>query len=182
MNSKEIVTQIRASLEKDTRINLHRYPITIATQNGDLILNGDVESVAAKKLALLAAAEVHGVERIVDRLKVTPAEKMEDAELRDHVCKVLIEEPAFEQYIVHDFAGVAVEAARKARLESAPSINVEVANGVVTLNGQVSSLSHKRLAGVLVWWVPGTRDVINGLEEVPPEQDNDDVMGTHPVG
>jgi osmotically-inducible protein OsmY len=176
MNSKEIVTQIRASLEKDTRINLHRYPITIATQNGDLILNGDVESVAAKKLALLAAAEVHGVERIVDRLKVTPAEKMEDAELRDHVCKVLIEEPAFEQYIVHDFAGVAVEAARKARLESAPSINVEVANGVVTLNGQVSSLSHKRLAGVLVWWVPGTRDVINGLEEVPPEQDNDDEL------
>jgi osmotically-inducible protein OsmY len=101
---------------------------------------------------------------------------MEDAELRDHVCKVLIEEPAFEQYIVHDFAGVAVEAARKARLESAPSINVEVANGVVTLNGQVSSLSHKRLAGVLVWWVPGTRDVINGLEEVPPEQDNDDEL------
>jgi osmotically-inducible protein OsmY len=53
---------------------------------------------------------------------------------------------------------------------------VEVANGVVTLNGQVSSLSNKRLAGVLVWWVPGTRDVINGLEEVPPEQDNDDEL------
>jgi osmotically-inducible protein OsmY len=176
MNSKEIVTQIRASLEKDTRINLHRYPITIATQNGDLILNGDVESVAAKKLALLAAAEVHGVERIVDRLKVTPAEKMEDAELRDHVCKVLIEEPAFEQYTVHGFAGVDIEAGRKSRLEPSPSINVEVANGVVTLNGQVSSLSHKRLAGVLVWWVPGTRDVINGLEEVPPEQDNDDEL------
>lgn len=176
MNSKEIVRHIRATLEKDTRINLHRYPITIATQNGDLILSGDVESVSAKKLTLLAAAEVHGVKHIVDRLKVTPAEKIEDAELRDHVCKVLIEEPAFEQYTVHGFAGVAVEAARKSRLEPSPSINVEVANGVVTLNGQVSSLSHKRLAGVLAWWVPGTRDVINGLEEVPPEQDNDDEL------
>ena len=50
MNSKEIVRHIRATLEKDTRINLHRYPITIATQNGDLILSGDVESVSAKKL------------------------------------------------------------------------------------------------------------------------------------
>jgi osmotically-inducible protein OsmY len=176
MDAQPIVRQIRATLERDTRINLHRYPITLATQNGDLILSGDVESIAAKKLILLAAANVHGVERIVDRLKVTPAEKMEDAELRDHVCKVMLEEPAFEQYIVHGFAGVAVEAARKARLEPAPSINVEVANGVVTLNGQVSSLSHKRLAGVLAWWVPGTRDVVNGLEEVPPEQDNDDEL------
>ena len=96
MNSKEIVRHIRATLEKDTRINLHRYPITIATQNGDLILSGDVESIAAKKLALLAAAEIHGVQRIVDRLKVAPAEKMEDAEIRDHVCKVLTEEPALE--------------------------------------------------------------------------------------
>ena len=50
------------------------------------------------------------------------------------------------------------------------------ANGVVTLNGEVPSLSHKRLAGVLAWWVPGTRDVINGLEEVPPEEDNDDEL------
>jgi osmotically-inducible protein OsmY len=46
--------------------------------------------------------------------------------------------------------------------------------GVVTLNGQVPSLSHKRLAGVLAWWVPGSRDVINGLEVMPPEEDNDD--------
>jgi osmotically-inducible protein OsmY len=51
---------------------------------------------------------------------------------------------------------------------------VEVEDGVVTLNGQVPSLAHKRLAGVLAWWVPGSRDVVNGLEEVPPGEDNDD--------
>ena len=51
---------------------------------------------------------------------------------------------------------------------------MQVNDGVVTLNGKVSSLSHKRLAGVLAWWVPGSRDVINGLEEVPAEQDTDD--------
>ena len=60
--------------------------------------------------------------------------------------------------------------------EPSRSINVEVANGVVTLNGEVPSLTHKRLVGVLAWWVPGSRDVINGLEEVPPEQDNDDEL------
>jgi BON domain len=43
-----------------------------------------MENVAAKKLALLAAAEIQSVERIVDPLKVDPAEKLGDAEIRDH--------------------------------------------------------------------------------------------------
>jgi osmotically-inducible protein OsmY len=175
MNSKEIVRHIRATLEKDTRINLHRYPITIATQNGDLILSGDVESIAAKKLALLAAAEIHGVQRIVDRLKVAPAEKMEDAEIRDHVCKVLTEEPALEHCLIEGSVE-GVETVRRAVPEPAGSILVQVNDGVVTLNGEVPSLTHKRLVGVLAWWVPGSRDVINGLEEVPPEEDNDDEL------
>jgi osmotically-inducible protein OsmY len=49
-----------------------------------------------------------------------------------------------------------------------------VGDGVVTLDGQVSSLSHKRLAGVLAWWVPGSRDVVNGLEVAPIQEDSDD--------
>jgi len=44
----------------------------------------------------------------------------------------------------------------------------------VTLDGEVESLSHKRLAGLLAWWVPGTRDVVNGIEVKPYEDDNDD--------
>jgi hypothetical protein len=95
MNKETTIKQVRAVLEKDPRINLHRYPITIVAQNGDLILTGEVESIAAKKLALLAAADIHGVQRIVDRLKVTPAQKMGDAEIRDHMCRVLFEEPAW---------------------------------------------------------------------------------------
>ena len=174
--STELTKKIRATLEKDTRINLHRFPIRISLQNGDVILAGEMESVAAKKLALLAAAETHGVERIVDRLKVAPAEKMGDAEIRDHVCKLLIEESALEGCLIRALAGGDVESLQKAVVERADSIIVEVSEGVVTLNGKVPSLTHKRLAGVLAWWVPGTRDVINGLEEAPPEEDNDDEL------
>ena len=43
----------------------------------------------------------------------------------------------------------------------------------MTLNGQVSGLDQKRLAGVLAWWVPGSRDVINGIAVEPPEEDSD---------
>jgi osmotically-inducible protein OsmY len=28
----------------------------------------------------------------------------------------------------------------------------------------------------LAWWVPGSRDVVNGLDVLPPEEDNDDEM------
>ena len=51
---------------------------------------------------------------------------------------------------------------------------IAVADGVVTLDGQVESLSHKRLAELLAWWVPGTRDVVNGIEVKPYEDDSDD--------
>ena len=53
-------------------------------------------------------------------------------------------------------------------------VEAAVRDGVVTLNGRVQSLSHKRLAGVLAWWVPGTRNVVNGLDVQPPEEDTDD--------
>ena len=171
-----VIKEVRAALERDNRVNLHRYPISVTTQNGDLILAGEVESIAAKKLALLAAAKNQGVQRIVDRLTVLPAEKMEDAEIRDHVCKVLLEESALERCLIRGSVGGGMEIDRKTALDAAGSIMAEVQDGVVTLNGQVPSLSHKRLAGVLAWWVPGTRDVINGLEEVPPEEDNDDEL------
>lgn len=171
-----LTKKIRAALERDTRINLHRFPVRIAMQNDDIILAGEMENVAAKKLALLAAAETHGVQRIVDRLRVTPAEKMGDAEIRDHVCKLLIQEPALEACLIRGLAAGDVKSLQKAIAEPGNSIIVEVNDGVVTLNGKVPSLTHKRLAGVLAWWVPGTRDVIDGLEEVPPQQDNDDEL------
>jgi osmotically-inducible protein OsmY len=176
MDQERIVKQIRATLEKDNRINLHRYPIEIAVQNGDLILAGSVESIVDKKLAVLATSTIPGVGRIVDRLKVIPAEKMGDAEIRDHVRKVLTEESALERCLIQSPTEGSVETLRRAVPESAGSIVVEVKDGTVTLNGEVPSLTHKRLAGVLAWWVPGTRDVINGLEEVPPEEDNDDEL------
>ena len=58
--------------------------------------------------------------------------------------------------------------------DASGDILASVKDGVVTLDGWVISLSHKRLAGVLAWWVPGCRDVVDGLDVLPPEQDNDD--------
>jgi osmotically-inducible protein OsmY len=55
-------------------------------------------------------------------------------------------------------------------------IDVSVAEGVVLLDNYVATLVQKRMAGVLAWWVPGSRDVINGLAVEPPQDDSDGEM------
>jgi len=124
MGEESVVKEVRAALEKDIRSNFHSYPISIAVENGDLILEGEVEDIIAKKLALVTAAKTHGVQRIVDRLKVAPAEKMGDAEIRDHVCRVLIEEAALEHCFIQRLAGDELETVRKPTPEYGGSIAV----------------------------------------------------------
>ena len=171
-----LLRRIRALLEKDTRIDLHRCPIALSFDGEDLVLAGEVEHIAAKKIALQLAATAAPAARIVDRLRVISAQPMGDRKLRDHVVKVLLEEPALERCRVHNRMPKGPKIHRKAVSEPSGTIVVEVAGGVVTLNGEVPSLSHKRLAGVLAWWVAGCRDVVNGLEEVPAQEDNDDEL------
>ena len=48
--------------------------------------------------------------------------------------------------------------------------------GIVTQNGTIPGLTSKRLAGVMAWWVPGIRDVVNGIEISPPEEDSADMI------
>ncbi len=175
MSNISIVNQVRSSLAKDPKINLHAHQIEIAMEpEGALVLEGEVPSIAAKKLALSHAAQVSGVSGIVDRLRVTPAKRMGDGEIRDHVRDALLEEPAL------DPCGIRVEESghwrvcREVAAGSSYRIDVSVHEGVVTLDGVCESLVLKRLIGALTWWVPGTRDVINGVEVSPPEEDSDD--------
>lgn len=169
-----MLRRIEAAFERELRINLHAYPLQMEIDDGILTLEGVTESVAAKKLALELAAAEPGVAGIVDRLRVEPAEAMEDEDIRNHVCDAFVQEPAFADYAIRAFSFGAWETVRSAPREPTGVMEVEVADGIVTLNGTVGSLSHKRLAGVLAWWVPGSRDVVNGLEVSPPEEDNDD--------
>jgi osmotically-inducible protein OsmY len=168
----EIIKQVRAAFQHEPRINLHRFPIFIDFSDGVVTLEGKVENVAAKKIGLRLAAGMRGVRGIVDRLLVAPAVGMSDGEIRDHVRRALIQEPTLQACTIRGPVGEQDTSFR----EPGPGglIDIAVKDGVVTLNGAVTSLSHQRLAGMLAWWVPGSRDVINGLEVVPPEEDNDD--------
>ena len=169
-----ICAQVRAALEHAPRINLHRYPIHLHCEDGILTVDGEVAHIAAKKLALERAAAIPGVDGLVDRLRVVPTRPMGDGAIRDHVRDALLQEPAFATFAIAVREPGQVDAMRPAGGTPFGAMEVAVVDGVVTLNGQVPSLSHKRLAGVLAWWVPGSRDVINGLAVEPPEEDTAD--------
>lgn len=175
MARDRIIKELRAAFEHEPCINLHAHPVRIDFDGEALVLEGDVEDIVAKKLSLELAGAMPGVHGVVDRLRVIPAEPREDGAIRDGVCRALLDEQAMTNCTLRAWIKGQVETLREIlAADSCGNIEVSVENGVVTLDGEVISLSHKRLAGVLAWWTPGIRDVINGLEVSPPEQDTDD--------
>lgn len=175
IRAEEVIGTIQAALEREPRVNVHSHPIEITFADGTVTLSGEVEGIAAKKLALELAAAPSPVSGIVDRLRVEPSERMEDGAIRDHVCDALVEEPALKSYSIRVLVKQEMETVRDIG-DPKRFLEVEVTDGVVTLNGAAESLSHKRMAGVLAWWVPGSRDVVNGIELSYPMEDNDDEL------
>ncbi len=160
----EIVRRIKSALTDEPRIHLRSHPVAIAVEpDGAVVLQGELPTIAAKKTALDLAAAVPGVTGIVDRLRVAPSQKMTDGEIRDHLRDALVAEPAIDRYEIRILRGAQFQTCREASADSSGRIDLSVDDGVVTLAGRVDSLSHQRLVGAIAWWVPGTRDVINGL-------------------
>ena len=171
---EDVLKQVRAAFEFEPRIDLHHYPVEMDFSDGTLTLEGAMQNVAAKKLALELGIAVPGVTGIIDRLKVSPSAPMTDEEIRDHLCNALVDESAFGDCAIRADIKGRTETLKEPPLEKVGGIEVIVEDGAVLLEGQVPSLSHKRLAGVLAWWVPGSTNVLNCLEVVPPEEDNND--------
>lgn len=175
-NGNSVIKTVRAGLERDPHINLHRWPIRLEmSEDCVLLMEGEVDSIAAKKMALEIAGATPDVHGVIDRLQVVPAEPRSDGEILGSLETLLLE--------ARDLKNCSLRAMKKGQAftlqeitddNASGDILVAVRNGVVTLDGWVISLSHKRLAGVLAWWVPGCRNVVDTLEVLPPEQDGDD--------
>ncbi|HLA09602.1 MAG TPA: BON domain-containing protein [Pyrinomonadaceae bacterium] len=168
-----VIRDVMATLEREPKIDVHHYPISLDFDSGILTLEGQVKDIAAKKLALELGAAVASVTGIVDRLKVAAAEHMTDEVMREHIRDVLLQESALNDCAVRLCQGDRVDVIREPPADSRGAIEVTVQDGDVLLEGQVPSLSHKRLTGVLAWWIPGTQNVLNCLIVEPPEEDSD---------
>ena len=175
MNPREAITrQVHALLEREPRIDIHHHPVEIRNADGVVVLEGELADVAAKKLALGLAASVRGVSGIVDRLRVLPGERRGDGAVRDSFARLLLEQPELRNCTIRSHTNERIEVLREAGADGVGEIGISVTDGVIALEGRVISQSHRRFAGVLAWWTPGRRDVVNALEVKPDYEDRDD--------
>lgn len=173
--NNDLVGNIHAAFENESAINLHKTPIAVFVRDdGSLVLEGNVEDIITKRRAAQLAAMAAGAHAVLDHLRLIPSDHRGDGHILDLLYEALCQEPVF-----HGCTIVAVTESQPDKMKTPPDnetgfLEIEVADGVVNLNGHVQSLSHKRLAHVLAWWTPGVADVDDRLRITPPEQDNDD--------
>jgi len=166
---------VRAALEVEARVGLPSHPLEVKAEGGVVSLAGLVERIAAKRLAVSVAAGVPGVREVIDRVGVEPAEAMGEDEVLQHVRDALLEEPTLANHKL-----VTVNKKDETTVEHDPAdavgeiiVSVDEPGRRVSLDGRVNSLSHRRMAELLSWWVAGCTDVANNLGVEPPEDDND---------
>jgi len=114
--------------------------ITIATVNGVVTLDGEVDSVLAKRRATRIAERTKGVRAVVNRLDVRRSDRS-DAQVRADVIVALASDPATESW----------------------EIGVKVDDGHVTLDGNVDSWQERWLAERVALGVRGVRELENEL-------------------
>jgi osmotically-inducible protein OsmY len=175
IDSEAVLTEVRQALRGEARVDFDHQSIHLAFANGELLINGEVDSVAAKRRAIRRAAAVPAVTTVIDELRVRPKTRMPDGEIREFLRRALIGEPtlggcSIREGIRGGFRTLRTPVANVGR------IDFMVREGAVTLAGEVPSLAQKRLAAVLAWQIPGTRNVVDELAVHPAEDDSDELL------
>lgn len=173
----DVGKEVKAALEIEPRVDLHRFPINVVSDGDGLRLEGEVESIAAKRVALALARRVSGMEQVIDALRLVPVEPRGDGDIRDTFARGLLQQPELRNCTLRQHHKGRDELVQEAH-DDWPSgeIAFGVVDGVVTLDGKVISLSHKRMIEAIAWWTPGCRHVVNQLRVEPAEDDNDDEL------
>jgi osmotically-inducible protein OsmY len=176
--SDTVLKEVMAAFERESHLKLHNHPVHMSFDGGTLTVAGEVPDIASKK-RLLQLTQLHNEgKHLVDQLRVTANPPVGDGELRTHICERLAQAVDFRNCVICARVKGELEVLRgtmdQAGNDGSGVIEVTVEGGVVTLTGQVISLSHRRLASVTAWWVGGCRDVVNLLQLVPAEADGDD--------
>ncbi|SFR53659.1 Osmotically-inducible protein OsmY, contains BON domain [Marinobacter daqiaonensis] len=174
MASNDPVTAIEAALERNPDINLHQFPVEVShdSRNDAIRLEGTVEDIIAlRKIMELAKAEA-GTARLVEDLHIQTSVDVTDDQLQDKVVETLSGERLFRDVRI----GSGSEGAPASTAPEADWIVVSASGSSVHLEGRVHSLSHRRLAEALTWWIPGTSRIENRIQLEPAEEDSDDEL------
>lgn len=176
LSADTLSKHVYAVLEHDTRIDMQSSRLLISPCGRHVLLEGEVDDIAAKRLATNIVTQTLGEGYcVIDLLRIRSG-LMSDAQLRDKVARVLHGEPVFKGFHIAVKTGSDEQLQHDVRIPSGDHIIAVVENGVVTLTGQANSLTHRRMAEVVLWWIDGCQRIDNLIDVVPPEQDNDDEL------
>lgn len=165
--------EYQALLERDRRINLRNVDLRLSRSNGILLLDGEVDDISIKRIAVNLLQQLVGERyRIEDRLRIQGS-NIGDAALAVKVGRILLEEPVFREFDLAVSSNGEQETLRKRDIHGGDRIHADIQNGAVILSGKVNSLTHRRLAETLLWWIDGCHRVDNQLVVAPPEEDTD---------
>ncbi|GEC33433.1 hypothetical protein ABIE78_000485 [Sinorhizobium fredii] len=168
MENSELVRRALAALRSEPRLGpTFKLDLIRMEPDGAALLEGEVETVAQKRLALERVAAIPDLNGLVDRIRVRPAVPMSDNGIRDHLRKVLVREPAFEGLRITEWDGKGAREVRGATRDG--EIAFEVQDGVVTLNGR-SQASPR--SGSRACWHGGSRVVATSSTELPSRRRN----------
>lgn len=174
----DVPQRVRAALESAGAVVSHRLPLTVAVAGRMLVLQGEVESIEAKRCAVRIANGFAGAEGLAldDRLHVERIAPRADGDMLDALGVALLASQEFRNVSLRRRHRSTLEVLRSCPDAEASLGDVEfgVHDGVVELTGAVPSLSHRRLAEVFAWWIGGCAYVANRLRVEPAERDGDD--------
>lgn len=154
VNGPEVPDQeLQQKLLKDITNQLWGYvpvqfqAISVQVHNGVVLLGGHAAGPIAASDALAVVENTKGVKDVIDDIQVDPLSPM-DERIRWAEFRSIYGYPMFSQYV----------------MDPNKPIRIQVANGHVTLYGQVASQAEKDAANVRANSVPGVFSVTNDLQ------------------
>ena len=148
MSNERVIDEIRATLERDPRIN-HAAQVAVSEQSGQVILRGTVRSLHQHRVALEIANSVQGVNAVTDEIRVDP---------RDHALDDQIRGAALQELMSND----EVPDGR---------IDIRVADGWLTLTGEVKHQHESTVAFEAVSNVAGVGGITNKITVITAGMD-----------
>jgi osmotically-inducible protein OsmY len=138
-----IVNETRAMLESDPRIP-HPAEVAVSERDGTVMLRGSVGSFHQHRAAVQIAKSVHGVHAVEDELHVDLGDHWNDDEIR----------------------GVALQTLMSRADVPADRIEVSVADGWLTLKGEVKHQSESDAAFDAASTVSGVGGITNEIKVI----------------
>jgi osmotically-inducible protein OsmY len=143
MPNEQVIDEIRARYARDPRIH-HPSEVAVSERSGTVTLRGTVRSLHQRRVAVDIAKSVRGVRAVDDLLTVDPRDRWVDDEIRGAALQALMSSPDVP----------------------ADLIDISVADGWLTLSGEVKHQHESNTAFEAVAGLPGVGGVTNKIHVV----------------